>query len=98
MPISLIFTALLALAPVVTYAVMSARAKLAVYEAVRIERVAQRAICDGRVAEVGRVHDRAVAEAASEALEAASRVSATPDSIAELTALCSRSASCRKGN
>jgi hypothetical protein len=50
------------------------------------------------VAEVGRVHDRAVAEAASEALEAARAVSATPDSIAELTALCSRSASCRKGH
>jgi hypothetical protein len=98
MPISLIFTALLALAPVITYAVMSARAKLAVYEAVRVERVAQRAVCDGRVAEVGRVHDRAVAEAASEALEAARAVSATPDSIAELTALCSRSASCRKGH
>jgi hypothetical protein len=98
MPISLIFTALLALAPVVTYAVMSARAKLAVYEAVRVERVAQRAVCDGRVAEVGRAHDRAVAEAASEALEAARAVSATPDSLAELTALCGRSASCRKGN
>jgi hypothetical protein len=98
MPISLILTAMLALAPVITYAVMSARSKLAVYEAVRVERVAQRAVCDGRVAEVGRVHDRAVTEAASEALEAASRVSATPDSIAELTALCSRSASCRKGN
>jgi hypothetical protein len=98
MPISLIFTALLALAPVITYAVMSARAKLAVYEAVRVERVAQRAVCDGRVAEVGRVHDRAVAEAASEALEAARAISATPDSIAELTALCSRSASCRKGH
>jgi hypothetical protein len=98
MPISLIFTAMLALAPVITYAVMSARAKLAVYEAVRVERVAQRAVCDGRVAEVGRVHDRAVTEAAREALEAARAVSATPDSIAELTALCSRSASCRKGN
>jgi hypothetical protein len=97
MPISLIFTALLTLAPVVTYAVMAARSKLAVYEAVRVERVAQRAICEGRVAEVGRVHDRAVAEAASEALEAARAVSATPDSIAELQALCSRSASCRKG-
>jgi hypothetical protein len=98
MPISLIFTALLALAPVVTYAVMAARAKLAVYEAVRVERVAQRAVCDGRVAAVGRAHDRAVAEAASEALEAARAISATPDSIAELTSLCARSASCRKGN
>jgi hypothetical protein len=98
MPINLIFTALLALAPVVTFAVMSAKAKLAVYEAVRVERVAQRAVCDGRVAEVGRVHDRAVTEAAREAMEAARAVSATPDSIAELQLLCSRSASCRKGN
>jgi hypothetical protein len=98
MPINLIFTAILALAPVVTYAVMSARAKLAVYEAVRVERVAQRAVCDGRVAEVGRAHNEAVAAGAREALEAARAVSATPDSLAELTALCSRSASCRKGN
>jgi hypothetical protein len=96
MPISLIFTALLALAPVITYAVMSARAKLAVYEAVRVERVAQRAVCDGRVAEVGRVHNEAVIAGAREALEAASKVSATPDTLAELQALCARSSSCRK--
>lgn len=97
MPLSMIFTLALALAPVVTYGVMSVRLKLAVAEAVKVERVAQRAICDGRVAEVGRAHDRAVEEAASAALEAARAVSATPDTLAELQALCAKSASCRKG-
>jgi hypothetical protein len=96
MPLNWIVLGILTLAPVVTYAAMSVRERIAVAGAVRVERIAQKAICDGRVAEVGRAHDRAVEEAAAEALEAARAVSATPDSLAELQLLCSRSASCRK--
>ena len=96
LPLSWILMGLLALAPVVTYGAMAVRERIAVAGAVKVERIAQKAICDGRVAEIGRRHEEAVAEAAREALQAAREVSATPDSLAELTALCARSASCRK--
>jgi hypothetical protein len=96
LPLSWILIGLLALSPLVTYGAMAVREKIITAGAVKAERVAQRAICDGRVAEVGRAHDRAVADAASEALEAARAVSATPDTLAELQALCARSSSCRK--
>lgn len=97
LPLSWIIMGLLALSPFVTYGAMAVREKIVVAGAVRTERVAQRAICDTRVAEVGRAHERAVEEAAREALAAAALVSATPDSLAELKLLCDRSASCRKG-
>jgi hypothetical protein len=97
MPLNWIVLGILTLAPVVTYAAMSVRERIAVAGAVKVERIAQRAICDGRVAEVGRRHEEAVLVGAREALQAARDVSATPGTIAELKALCDRSASCRKG-
>jgi hypothetical protein len=95
MPLSWIILGFMALAPVITYGAMVVREKIVTAGAVRAERVAQRAICDSRVAEVGRRHNEMVAEGAREALEAARTVSATPDSLAEVQALCARSASCR---
>jgi hypothetical protein len=87
---------LMTLAPVITYGAMVVREKIVTASAVRTERVVQRAICDSRVAEVARKHEEAVFAGAREALEAARAVSATPDSLAEVQALCARSASCRK--
>jgi hypothetical protein len=95
MPISWIIMGVLAISPFVTYGAMAVREKIVTSGAVKAERVAQRAICDSRVAEVGRRHNEMVAEGAREALEAARTVSATPDSLAEVQALCARSASCR---
>jgi hypothetical protein len=96
LPLSWILIGLLALSPLVTYGAMAVREKIITAGAVNAERVAQRAICDGRVAEIGRRHEEAVLVGAREALQAARDVSATPDTLAELQALCRRSSSCRK--
>lgn len=77
------------------YGFMAVKEKYAVAMAVGIEKSNGIAVCNGRVAEIERVHNAKVAASTKEAARAADLVPDPPASDAELAALCKKSASCR---
>ncbi len=95
MPLSLILSLIAIAAPVVVYAAMDVRTSIAVNNAVVAERTAQEAVCTGRLKAVAAIHNEAVAKAAASARAAADAIDRTPETAAELAALCARSSSCR---
>lgn len=56
---------------------------------------AEMSACNARIAEMARETDVAIKLAADEARAAADMIERTPEEVAELQALCNRSASCR---
>lgn len=79
-----------------TYGTMLAREKIVVQGAVKTERDKGVLACNVRVGEIERAHNKAVEEAVEEARRAAEAVTPTPETPAEIKALCARSASCRE--
>ena len=80
----------------VTYGTMLAREAIVVQGAVKNERDKGILSCNVRVGEIERVHNKAVETAVEEARRAAEAVTPTPETPAEIKALCARSASCRE--
>ncbi len=81
---------------VLTFLTMEAKEAIAVRSAVKIERRNGIVTCNARVGEIERQHNAAVTAAVDEARRAAEAVSATPETPAEIMALCQKSASCRE--
>lgn len=75
---------------------MAAREAVVVAGAVKVERDRGTVSCNARVGEIERAHNEAVAKAVDEAVAAAASISQTPETKAEILALCQRSASCRE--
>ncbi len=78
-----------------TYGAMLVREQIVVDGAVTAERNKGVLTCNARVGEIERVHNTAVTEAVEEARRAAEAVTPTPETPAEIVALCQKSASCR---
>lgn len=78
-----------------TYGTMIAREAIVVQGAVKVERDKGVAACNVRVGEIERAHNKAVEEAVEEARRAAEAVTPTPETPAEIMALCAKSSSCR---
>lgn len=80
----------------VTYVSMLARETIVVQGAVKAERNTGITHCNARVGEIERVHNAAVSKAVEDATAAAAAVTPTPETPAEVLALCKKSASCRE--
>lgn len=78
-----------------TYGAMLVREQIVVDGAVAAERNKGVITCNARVGEIERAHNAAVAEAVEAARRAAEAVTPTPETPAEIIALCQKSASCR---
>lgn len=78
-----------------TYSAMLVREKIVVDGAVKAERNRGVISCNARVGEIERIHNKAVETAVEEARRAAEAVTPTPETPAEILALCQQSASCR---
>lgn len=81
-------------APFLTYAGMKAHEKIIVAAAIDGERQAGNIRCAASITKLEADHNKQVEEAARTANDAADRVE-TPESDADIKALCKKSASCR---
>lgn len=95
MPVTWMIIIALVVGYVPGYAFMAVREKIAIGYATSNERNAGIATCNVRVNEIQTEHNRKVSQSTEEARRAAERVPDPPESDAELSALCKKSASCR---
>lgn len=85
------------LAPLLTYGAMALHERIVVAAAIAGERQAGQTRCAASIQALETRHNALVASAVAEARTAAEAIE-TPQSDAEIVALCNRSASCRDRN
>ena len=81
--------------PVLAMGIMRGREAVLVAAAVKATKVKDGAVCDSRVAQVARAHDKEVDDEVDEAVAAADAIPPTPQTPVEIVSLCQKSASCR---
>ena len=81
--------------PMLAAGLMRGREAVMVRASIRATRIEEQSACNDRVAQIALATNSAVDKAVAEAVAAANEAQATPDTPADILALCNKSASCR---